>query len=52
MKLKSVIPSPNIRFNKICQNYALRILQIPKNHPIRLRVSTSFPSYNVGAELD
>src|SRR5204863_6653394 len=40
------------RFNRICKNYALRIMQIPKNHPIRLRVSASFPPYNNGADLD
>src|SRR6266487_320073 len=40
------------QFGGICKNYALRIMQIPKNHPIRLRVSTSFPPYNNEAELD
>ncbi|TMI86709.1 MAG: hypothetical protein E6H08_20465, partial [Bacteroidetes bacterium] len=33
-------------------NYSLRIMQLFKNHPIRTRVSTSFPPYNNGNELD
>jgi hypothetical protein len=52
MELETALSPPKIRFNRICQNYALRILQMPKNHPIRLRVSSSFPPYNSGTELD
>src|SRR5204862_6755577 len=52
MKLEATIPPPKIRFNKICMNYSLRIMQLFKNHPIRTRVSTSFPLYNNGNELD
>src|SRR2546421_12909937 len=52
MKLKAVIISFRVRFNRICKNYALRIMQIFKNHPIRLRVSASFSSYNNEADLD
>ena len=52
MKLEAAITSPKVRFNRICKNYALRIMQIPKNHPIRLRVSASFPPYDNGAELN
>ena len=52
IKLEAAISPPKVRFNRICQNYALRILQMPKNHPIRLRVSSSFPPYNNGTELD
>jgi len=52
MKLEAAIPPPKIRFNKICMNYSLRIMQLFKNHPIRTRVSTSFPPYNNGSELD
>ena len=52
MKLKAVIISPRARFNRICKNYALRIMQIFKNHSIRLRVSASYSSYNNEAELD
>jgi len=52
MELEAAIISPKARFNRICKNYALRIMQIPKNHSIRLRVSASFPSYNNEAELN
>ena len=52
MKLEATIPPPKIRFNKICMNYSLRIMQLFKNHPIRTRISTSFPPYNNDNELD
>ena len=46
MELEAAIPSPKIKFEKICMNYSLRIMQLFKNHLIRARVSTNFPSYN------
>ena len=52
IKLEAAIISSKARFDRICKNYALRIMQISKNHSIRLRVSTSFSSYNNEAELD
>ena len=52
MKLEAAIPPPKIRFNKICMNYLLRIMQLFKNHLIRTRVSTSFSPYNNDNELD
>ena len=52
MKLKAVIIFLRVRFNRICKNYALRIMQILKNHLIRLRVLASFSSYNNEADLD
>ena len=52
MKLKAAIISLKARFDRICKNYTLRIMQIFKNHSIRLRVSASFSSYNNEAELD
>jgi len=52
MKLEAAIISPRSRFNRICKNYALRIMQIPKNHSIRFRVSASYSSYDNEAELD
>src|SRR5438045_7326425 len=39
MKIEASLPPPKIRFNKICRNYAARILQMHENHSIRLRVS-------------
>ena len=52
MELEAVISPPKIRFNKICMNYSLRIMQLFKNHSIRTRISTSFPPYNNDNELD
>src|SRR5204863_7238321 len=52
MKLEAAIISSRARFNRICKNYTLRIMQIPKNHSIRLRVSASFSLYNNEADLD
>src|SRR5436189_3328483 len=52
MELEASIPSPKIRFERICKNYAWRTLQMHENHPIRLRVSSSFPPYSNGMELD
>src|SRR5207247_601742 len=44
MKLEAAIISSRSRFNRICKNYALRIMQIPKNHSIRFRISASYSS--------
>ena len=52
MKLEAAIFPSKIRFNKICMNYSLKIMQLFKNHPIRTRVSTNFPPYNNNNELD
>ena len=52
MELEAAIPPPKIRFDKICMNYSLRIMQLFKNHLIRTRISTSFPPYNNDSELN
>ena len=52
MKLEAAISSLKIKFNKICMNYSLKIMQLFKNYLIKTRVSTSFPSYNNNNELD
>src|SRR5436189_5242119 len=52
IELEAAIISSRARFNRLCKNYALRIMQIPKNHSIRLRVSASFSLYNNEADLD
>ena len=51
MKLEATIPPLKVRFEKICMNYSLRIMQLFKNHLIKTRVSTSFPPYNNENEL-
>src|SRR5437762_4408060 len=52
MEIEASISPPKVRFNRICKNYALRILQMHERHPIRLRVSSSFPSFSNEIELD
>ena len=52
IKLEAALSSSRVRFNRICKNYALRILQISKNHPLRMRVSTSYSLYSSEIELD
>src|SRR5436189_614474 len=52
MKIEASISSFKVRFNRICKNYALKILQMHDKHPIRLRVSSGFPSFNSEIDLD
>jgi hypothetical protein len=52
MEIEASIPPPKVRFNKICKNYTLRILKMYKNYLIRSRVSSSFPPFSNGIELD
>ena len=52
MEIEASLPPPEVRFNKICKMYALRVLQMHDKHPIRLRVSASFPPFTNGIELD
>src|SRR5436189_1818317 len=52
MEIEASISPPKVRFNRICKNYALRILQMHERHPIRLRVSSSFPPFSNEIELD
>jgi len=35
MKIKASIPPPRIRFKKLCNNYALRILKFKENYIIK-----------------
>ncbi|MCO8751554.1 hypothetical protein KLO70_19365, partial [Clostridioides difficile] len=52
MEIEASLPPPQVRFDKICMNYALRIIKLYSNHSIRKRVSSSFPSESTGLELD
>ena len=52
MELEASIPSLKVRFERICKNYAWRTLQMHENHPIRLRILSSFPPYSNGMKLD
>ena len=46
MEIEASILSVLIRFEKICKNYALRILKIQENHPIKLRILVNSPFFN------
>ena len=35
MELEASIPPPKVRFERICKNYAWRILQMHENHSIK-----------------
>ena len=35
MEIKASIPPPRIRFKKLCNSYALRILKFKENHAIK-----------------
>ena len=52
MEVEASLPPPEVRFNKICMNYSLRIMQLGKNHVLRSRVSSSFPPYDGGIDID
>ena len=52
MEIEASLPPPKVKFNKICKNYALRILKMHENHSIKLRVSSSFPLFLNKIELD
>jgi hypothetical protein len=51
MEIKAFILPMRIRFEKICQNYAYRTLLLGQNHPIRKRVSESFP-FSINKEIE
>jgi ribonuclease HI len=52
MELEASLSPPEIRFSKLCQNYAIRIFQMKDSHCIRKRISSSYPPFNNGIELD
>ncbi len=52
IKLEAAILLFKVRFNRVCKNYTLKILQVSKNYLFRLRVLFSFPLYNNESDLD
>jgi len=46
MEIEAGILPVSIRFEKICKNYALRILKMQENHPVKLRISANSPFSN------
>src|SRR5205809_5166968 len=53
MEIEAGIASVSVRFEKLCKNYALRILQMQNSHPVKQRVSfnSPFSSENNGINL-
>src|SRR5436190_20768475 len=53
MKIEADIAPVSVRFEKLCKNYALRILQMQNTHSVKQRVSfnSSFSSENNGINL-
>jgi len=46
MKIEADIASVSVRFEKLCKNYALRILQMQNSHLVKQRVSFNSPFSN------
>src|SRR5947207_14807763 len=53
MKIEAGIAPVSVRFEKLCKNYALRILQMQSSHSVKQRASfnSSFSSENNGINL-
>jgi len=51
MELEAAVLPVRIRFEKICQNYALRAIQLDQDHPIKKRTPDSFPCSG-GLDID
>jgi len=52
MEIEASILPVKIRFNKICQKYAFRAIQLDQGHPIKERTPDSFPHSRGDIELD
>ncbi len=52
MEIEAAIPPPRVRFEKICYNYAIKIMQMNLMHPIIERVPEDFPPFIEKAEFD
>ena len=42
MEVEAALPSPQVRFDRIVKNYALRIIFLPEGNPIQTRIPASF----------
>jgi hypothetical protein len=51
MELEAAILPVRIRFDKICQNYAFRAIQLDQDHPIKKRAPDSFP-FSAGTDIE
>src|SRR5215471_15779377 len=46
MQIEAGLLSTQVRFEKLCKNYALRILKMQNSHPVKQRISNSFSFFN------
>ena len=46
IEIEAAISPVSVRFNKLCQNYVIRILQIQDSHPIKKRIPANSPFSN------
>ena len=51
MQVEAAILPTQVRFEKLCKNYALRILQMQETHPVKVRVSSNSPFSSDGINL-
>ena len=52
IEIKAAVSPPRIRFEKICYNYTIRIMQMNLIHLIIERVPEDFPPFIGKAEFD
>ena len=52
MEIEAAVPPPRIRFEKICYNYVIRIMQMNLMYLIIERVPEDFPLFIGKAEFD
>ncbi len=52
MEIEAAIPLSRVRFEKICYNYAIRIMQMNLMHPIIERVPEDFSPFIGKADFD
>src|SRR6266511_4802587 len=52
MEIEAAIPPPRVRFEKICYNYAIKIMQMNLIYLIIERVPEDFPPFIEKAEFD
>jgi ribonuclease HI len=45
LELETAIPPPEIRFQKLCNNYAIRLMHLNQFHPTVQRLPPTFPPY-------
>src|SRR6266487_3234866 len=41
----AALPPTKVRFEKLCKNYAVRILQMQDSHPVKQRVTSNAPFF-------